>query len=136
MSCLSERKFPPEPLLSSALPERLWQKVASDLFCWQGQTFLLVADHFSRYVELAPLKNGSSASEVIEALKRYLRSTRDPRRAGFTQRTRVFCLCFPPVFVVPRFSSHDQQPRVPSEQWRIGKGSTHNQNLAEEGEGR
>jgi len=62
-------KFPPEPLLSSALPERLWQKVTSDLFYWQGQTFLLAVDYFSRYVELAPLKNGTGASEVIVALK-------------------------------------------------------------------
>ena len=53
----------------------------------------------------------------------YLRSTRDPRLAGFRQRTTVFCLCFPPIFVALSFSPHNQQPKVLSEQRRIGKGS-------------
>jgi len=44
-------------------------EVASDLFYWQGATFLLVADYFSRLVKYAPLKTDTSATEVIKGLK-------------------------------------------------------------------
>jgi len=34
------------------MPDRLWQKLAADLFDLKGQTFLLAIDYFSRYVEV------------------------------------------------------------------------------------
>ena len=49
------------------------------------------------------------------------RSTWEPRQAGFKQRTTIFRLCFPHVSLVLRFSSHDQQTQVLSEQRRIGR---------------
>jgi len=67
VSRLSEGKSFLLSHLASALPERPWQKFASDLFYWQGQTLLV--DYFPMFVELAPLKKDTSASEVIEALK-------------------------------------------------------------------
>ena len=57
-----------EPLMSTPLPDYPWQKVASDLFYWKGEHYLVVVDYFSRYPEVIKLKSTTS-SMVIEALK-------------------------------------------------------------------
>ena len=59
---------PRQPLISTPLPQHLWEKVASDLFEMGGKTYLLVVDYFSRYVEVQTLSSTTSAS-VIRALK-------------------------------------------------------------------
>ena len=50
------------------LPEYPWQRVASDLFELDKKTYLLVADYFSRYVEVQTLTSTTSAS-IICTLK-------------------------------------------------------------------
>ena len=57
-----------QPMISSPLPNHPWEKVASDLFELNGKTYLLVADYFSRYLEVQTLTTTTSAS-VIRALK-------------------------------------------------------------------
>ena len=57
-----------EPLMPSKFPSLPWQKVASDLFVWNGTNYLLVIDYFSRYIEIAKL-SGESSSNVIKHLK-------------------------------------------------------------------
>lgn len=42
-----------EPLLTTSVPERPWQRVGTDLFFWEKNTYLLVVDYFSRYIEVA-----------------------------------------------------------------------------------
>ena len=42
-----------EPLILSKLPDRPWQKVATDLFEYQKSQYLLVVDYYSRFIELA-----------------------------------------------------------------------------------
>ena len=54
--------------MPSVLPTLPWQKVASDLFKWKGATYLLVVDHFSKYIEISKLNNETS-HEVILRLK-------------------------------------------------------------------
>ena len=44
-----------------------WQKVGTDLFMFKGQTYLLVVDYYSRYIEIAKLSALSSG--VITHLK-------------------------------------------------------------------
>ena len=55
-------------MIPSKLPERPWQKVATDLFDWKGQEFVLVVDYFSRYCEIGVLRK-STSQEVISHLK-------------------------------------------------------------------
>ena len=43
-------------------------KVATDLFVWKGNNYLLVVDYLSRYIEIARLPKETSA-EVIQQLK-------------------------------------------------------------------
>ena len=54
--------------MPSALPSLPWQKVATDLFKWEGSTYLLVVDYFSKYIEISKLE-GESSQKVIQRLK-------------------------------------------------------------------
>lgn len=59
-----------EPLRPTATPERPWQMVGSDLLQYQGQTYLIVVDYYSRYPELALLgKSDFSSQRVISIMK-------------------------------------------------------------------
>lgn len=66
--CSQHRAEHREPLLTSPVQERPWQRVSTDLFFWEKDTYLLIVDYFSRYIEVAHL-NIASANTVIVALK-------------------------------------------------------------------
>ena len=53
-----------EPLIPSCLPELPWQKVGTDLFEWKQNTYLLIVDYYSRFIEISRL-NRTTADEVI-----------------------------------------------------------------------
>ena len=57
-----------EPLIPSKLPDRPWQKVATDLFEWQKSPYLLVVDYYSRYIETIKLSSTTSTN-IIGHLK-------------------------------------------------------------------
>lgn len=57
-----------EPLIPTELPQLPWQKVGMDLFDYQGSTYLLIVDYYSRYIEIAKL-NRLTAEEVIKQCK-------------------------------------------------------------------
>ena len=64
-----KRYVPPrEPLISSTLPSRPWNRVAADLFEFNNTHYLAVVDYFSRYPEVCQLQSTTSAS-IIKALK-------------------------------------------------------------------
>ena len=68
--CAQERNRSYEPLIPSALPERPWQRVATDLLHLKGSTYLAVVDYYSRYIELAKLSpSGTDSPGTIERLK-------------------------------------------------------------------
>ena len=67
-TCIKTKVNRVEPMIPSKLPERPWQKVATDLFDWKGQEFVLVVDYFSRYCEIGVLRK-STSQEVISHLK-------------------------------------------------------------------
>ena len=46
-----QRKEPLKP------HERPWQKVGTDLFDWKGKPHLVIVDYYSRYPEVAELRN-------------------------------------------------------------------------------
>ena len=54
-----------EPLLPMAFPDRPWQTVGMDLLQLKGKWYLLVADYYSRYLELALLESLSTDSVII-----------------------------------------------------------------------
>ena len=60
--CLKYRPDRAEPMMASELPDRPWQKVGSDFFYFRGQTYLLVVDYFSRFIEIAKLTSTTALS--------------------------------------------------------------------------
>ncbi|KAK7103074.1 hypothetical protein V1264_021199 [Littorina saxatilis] len=57
-----------EPLIPTELPQRTFQKCGADLCELKGQSYLVLVDYYSRYIELAHLKTITSA-EVIKNMK-------------------------------------------------------------------
>ena len=57
-----------EPMLSSVLPKYPWQKVSTDLFELNKQSYLLVVDYYSRFLEVIKLSSTTSSS-IESAIK-------------------------------------------------------------------
>ena len=57
-----------EPLISSPLPERPWDRIGIDLLDFKGKTFLVAMDYYSRYLEVMELSRPTSFL-VIAKLK-------------------------------------------------------------------
>ena len=66
--CCKTRFQSVEPLMSSPFPDYPWQRVASDIFEWNKQQYLLVVDYYPRFVEIAKLSTATS-HDVINHLK-------------------------------------------------------------------
>ncbi|GAB1602716.1 uncharacterized protein K02A2.6-like, partial [Argonauta hians] len=62
--CEKERKYPPEPLQPTKLPDYPWQKVGMDLFEIKNQKYLIIVDYYSRWIEIAYMQTTTSASIV------------------------------------------------------------------------
>ena len=56
------------PLLQHEIPVGPWQKVATDLFRWNGKGYVLAVDYYSRYFQVAQL-NGTKNTTVINNVK-------------------------------------------------------------------
>ena len=67
--CIEHRKPNSEPMIPPEVPERPWQVLGIDLFSPNGQTYLLVVDYFSRFIEISILLVSQKSSETIRALK-------------------------------------------------------------------
>ena len=57
-----------EPLLPHPVPQRPWQKVGSDILQHQGNSYLLVIDYYSKYIEISLIKD-KTAPTVITHMK-------------------------------------------------------------------
>lgn len=51
-----------EPMISHKVPDRPWQVVATDLFTWNNEDYLVTVDYYSRYFELDKLHSATSAT--------------------------------------------------------------------------
>ena len=67
-ACEMYRREHPQPLVPTPTPKHEWMKVATDLFEWQGENYLLIVDYFSRWFEISHLNSLSSAA-VINSCK-------------------------------------------------------------------
>uniref|UniRef100_A0A3Q1EIG7 Gypsy retrotransposon integrase-like protein 1 n=1 Tax=Acanthochromis polyacanthus TaxID=80966 RepID=A0A3Q1EIG7_9TELE len=57
-----------EPLISTLLPDRPWQRLAIDLCDYNKHTYLVVSDYFSRFIEILHMPT-TTASQVVLKLK-------------------------------------------------------------------
>ena len=53
-----------EPLSSHEIPSRPWQKVATDLFQWNGNNYMVTVDYYSRFFEIDQLTTTTSSAVV------------------------------------------------------------------------
>lgn len=67
-TCAKERVNPRKPLLPIGFPDRPWAKVGADLFQWIDNQYLLVIDHFSRFIEVAQLTSTTSVAEHCKSI--------------------------------------------------------------------
>ncbi len=56
-----------EPMISHKIPDRPWQVIATRLFTWNNEDYLVTVDYYSRYFELDKLHSNA----VISKLKAY-----------------------------------------------------------------
>lgn len=63
-----QRNNPKEPMITADIPERPWSKIGADLFEYDGATYLLTVDYYSKWPEIAKL-DGLTSKHVIVRLK-------------------------------------------------------------------
>ena len=68
-TCAKVRTEPKEPLMKSAFPQKPWEKIGMDLCCRGNDTFLVVVDYYSRWLECKKLINLSSAYMCYQKVK-------------------------------------------------------------------
>ena len=68
-TCAMETPTPVQPLITTNLPSRPWQRVGADLFQWRNGDYLVLVDYFSRYIEMCNLTSSTSAKPVIDRCK-------------------------------------------------------------------
>lgn len=66
--CLQHRDKTSEPLRPTRMPEGPWQEVSVDLAEFQGKSYLVLQDYFSKYIEVILLANLRSFT-VIKGIK-------------------------------------------------------------------
>ena len=111
-TCSQHRAEHREPLLTSPVPERPWQRVGTDLFFWEKKTYLLVVDYFSRYIEIAHL-NVASANTVIAALKEAFSRHGTPETVMSDNGPQYSCALFRDFATEYGFTHVTSSPRYP-----------------------
>ena len=85
-------------MIPTALHERPWQKVATDLFDHNGKTYIIVVDYYSRFFEVAPVNGTTSYISKFAYERRftqvksspvYPQSNREVKRAVQTAKKLV-----------------------------------------------
>ena len=67
-ACEKYRQVSPEPLIPTPTPDYAWQHVATDLFEWANEHYLLIVDYYSRWIEIFHLTSLTSRT-VINSFK-------------------------------------------------------------------
>lgn len=66
----TQRAKTKEPLLQKVLPEYPFQLVSTDLFQFKGKVYIVIADHYSGFMDFQQLKS-TTAAEIILYLKKW-----------------------------------------------------------------
>ena len=114
IKCCKTQHQRAQPLTPSELPDLPWQKVGTDLFEWRNDTFVLVVDYYSRYIEIAKLTR-STAEEVIARTKSIFARHGIPETV-FSDNGPQYTADAYKEFEVP-VSAQDQQSLFPTKQW-------------------
>ena len=64
-----QTKHQKETLLSNEIPNRPWSKVASDIFEWNKEHYLVLVDYYSDWIEFDLMKN-QTAAEIIDLMQK------------------------------------------------------------------
>ena len=62
--CSEVRKVPVEPLQTTPFPERPWWRLATDVLEYEGKTYMVVVDYFSRYIDARQLETADSQNVI------------------------------------------------------------------------
>ncbi|UYV83430.1 K02A2.6-like [Cordylochernes scorpioides] len=62
--CRSQRSISQQPLIVSEFPSRAWEKVGIEHFYLKGKYYLLIADYYYRFPELALLEDQTTYSTI------------------------------------------------------------------------
>lgn len=62
------RKNPKQTLLQYPIPERPWERVGSDIFTYADQSYCVLFDAYSNWLEILPIRN-KSAEAIIAQMK-------------------------------------------------------------------
>ena len=73
-------------MIPTALHERPWQKVATDLLDHNGKTYIIAVDYYSRFFEVAPLNGTTSYIFKICRRKAFYPSQEQPSLPAEQQR--------------------------------------------------
>ena len=55
---------PKEPMMSHDIPSRPWQKVATDIFHWNSNNYLVTVDYYSRFFEIDKFTSTTSSAVI------------------------------------------------------------------------
>ncbi|KAK3107078.1 hypothetical protein FSP39_006562 [Pinctada imbricata] len=114
----------PEPLMTTNLPSRPWEKLGTDMFAYKRSQYLLVIDYYSRYVEVAKLTSTSSET-IVNHLKsifsrhgipEVLRSDNGPQYASKYFADFASQYGFSHVTSSPRYPQRTEKPKGPYKQ--------------------
>ena len=64
-----QRSQQPETLIQTEIPAGPWQTLGSDIFHLDGDTYLLVADYYSKFPVVKKMSNTCTSKEVVGVLK-------------------------------------------------------------------
>ena len=112
-ACEKYRQVPPEPLIPTPTPEYAWQHVASDLFEWSGEHYLLIVDYYSRWIEIFHLTSLTSRT-VINSFKAIFARLGIPESVFSDEGTQYTSTEFQKFSQYWGFQHNTSSPRHPS----------------------
>ena len=69
-------------MIITQVPDYPWQKVASDLFSFDGESYVLVGDYFSKFVEYTKLSHDTKSASMLTVLQESLHDTVSPNSSS------------------------------------------------------